>query len=344
MSLTPSLPNMQKLKSFWERPEGKVGAAVLGIGAAAIGYKFYVALPDILEHAIDFTELVYVGLFLVGTGFVVLDKGFRNTLKNIFQITMRAFTSIVITIDPIGILENTVDDMKENNEKLGDAVEKTAGSKREVQDQMAKNTEAINHANSIKKQAEIFLKAERDPLKVQRFELSRKAQLQEADRRLAANQNLQVLLDQTNKMYGMLVRYQQLAEYNIQNTEAEVNNAKEQKKVIDRAYSGLKFAKKIFKGDSEQQKAFNQSLELLAESNSMKVGAMEDFYRYSEKYLDQMDLEQAAGATDAEAKLAEYENKLLEAGSIETVPASMPMNNAVPVSRSTSKPLDGEYI
>ena len=335
MSMTPSVPDFKAgLKSFWQRPEGKTGALVLLATVCAGLYGASLLLPWAIAFATDMLHLAILGVSLFVVVYTVTNKTFRSIVSNLFQLSMRWTTSLLVEIDPIGILENTIDRMRENSEKLGKAVAGCNGAKVSVQSQMSKNSDAIRHAKSLADQADKQLAASHDTLMQQRFNLSKTMQLQEIGRRMHSNDKLQSILGQTTKMYNLLVRWQQLGEFNVENMQAEVNNAKEERKAILSAYAGMGFAQKLIKGDPEQMKMLNASLEYLATDNANKLGAMEDFARYSEKYLTSMDLEQGASSDDAEKMLNEYEHKLLSAGSTDqSTVQSTSVSNPVPVPR-----------
>lgn len=346
MSLTPSTPDFNtKLKSFWQRPEGKVGALVLLATAGAALYGSAMILPWLillLQNTITAAALA-VALFAVL--YTVTNKTFRTIVRNMFQSSMRFLTGLAVQIDPIGILENTRDQMSDNNRKLAEAVGKTRGAKQLVETEITKNKSAIDHAASVKNQADIQLTKETNPIARQRIMLTREMELNEVRRKMTSTEKLTIILKQTTKLYDMLVRWQQLAEFNVDNMSAEIDNAKAERTTILQAYAGLGFAKKLIKGDPEQMKMLNASLEYLVEDNAMKLGEMEDFARYSEKYLTQMDLEAGASADDAEKMLSQYETKLLSAGSPgESIPVNSQQLEAVPVPRGGIKKNDQDYI
>jgi hypothetical protein len=334
MSMTPSVPNgMATIRSFWQRPEGKTGAVVLvGTGIAGV-YGMSLALPWAIAFA---TDMLHLGI-LVGGLFVALyivsNKTFRSIVGNVFRLSMRFMTQQLVEIDPIGILKNNLDKMREQSEELGKGVAGCAGAKTQLENQIANNQKIVRHAQSLADQADLNLNATNDPLQKQRWMLSKNSQLQEIGRRLHSTENFQKILAQTTRMYTMLTRWQQLADFNIENTDAEIKNAEEERKSILASYKALGPAQRLIKGDPEQLKMVNASLEYLAEDNANKLGAMEDFARYSEKFLSGMDLEAGANAADAEKMMTEYENKLLTAGS--------PQASAVPVA---TKVVQGDYI
>jgi hypothetical protein len=339
MSLTPTTPDFNtKLKTFWQRPEGKAGMVVLLASAIAAVYGVGLILPWLILLLSNTIYAAVLAVVLFGLLYTVTNRTFRSIVGNGFRLVMRWTTGMLIEIDPIGILENTRDKMSENNQKLSEAVSRTRGAKQLVQSQITKNQNAIDHATSLKNEAEREMASEIDPLRKQRDALGRSMQLLEIGRRLKSNEKLATILTQTSKLYDMMTRWQQLAEFNVDNMSAEITNAKAERKTILEAYAGLGFAKKLIQGDPEQMKMLNASLEYLQEDNASKLGAMEDFARYSEKYLSQMDLEQGASAADAEKMLSEYETKLLGAGAPgSSVPETQPTNQPVVVPRQSQR-------
>jgi hypothetical protein len=345
MSITPSSPNLGKLKSFWERPEGKSG--MIALAALAIGgvYGFSLLLPwliALLQNTIYAVGLAIAVVAVLGT---VTNKTFLALVGNSFRLTMRWLTGQLIELDPIGILQNNLDKMTEQSRELDKGVEGCAGAKKELETQIATNDEIIRHNKSLIDQADKTMVAERDPLRHQSVALRKEAFKLEIGRRIHSSENLSRILAQATRMYTMLTRWQALAQFNIINTTAEVQNAKQERNSILKSYRSMRWAERIIKGDPEQLKIQNAALEYLAEDNANKLGAMEDFSRYSEKFLTDMDIEQGASAADAEKMLAEYEQKLLSASAGETAPTSLVRTaEAVPVLRDSGKAVDGDYI
>lgn len=312
MSLTPSLPSNLTLKSFWSRPEGKAGAVVLVATGIAAVYGLGMILPWIILLLANTLTAIALGAVLVTVLAVVSNRTFRSGVGNLFQSTMRMFTRIVIEIDPIGILKNNVDKMVANNEKLSTAIEGCAGSKKTLENGIRENKIRADKARALVHQCDVGLAKTpiSDSVKM-RLTLQRNGNLLEMQRREESNKSLNRILDQTDKLYTMLQRWQSFAEYNIDNTKSEVENAEQNRKSIMSAYSGMSFAKRLIKGDPDQLKMVNASLEFLAQDNGRMLGAMEDFSRYSEKFLANQDLSSEAAIAEAEKTMAQYDQKLL---------------------------------
>jgi hypothetical protein len=348
--MSTSMPNFdaevkQRIKGFWKRPEGKLGAVILLATICAGLYGTSLLLPWAIAFATDFLHLAVLIVACIAVVGTVLNPTFRNLVSNIFQSFMRFVTGVFVTIDPIGILKNNIERMEKQNEELGEGIEGCNGAKTRLETQIAKNTQLVNKDKSKIDEAERVLRnTQIDDLTRGRVTLSRQSALQEIGRKMKSNENLQRVLAQTTQMYKLLCRWQQLAEYNIENTRGQMENLRDERDAILASFKSLGPAKRLIKGDPEELKLVNQSLEFLAEDNAMKLGAMEDFSRYSQKFLTDMDLEQGASAADAEKMLGEFESKLLTAGSGETAPKTVVRDaQAVPVKRSSST-VDGQYL
>ena len=115
MSTTPlNLSNFSP-KSFFSRPEGKWFGIPVLLALAAVGiYGFFQALPFLL---IAFTNMIYLGVLgavLIGMIMLALNPTVQCVVKNMFQSFCRGVAGILVTIDPIGILKNNLDDMKKD--------------------------------------------------------------------------------------------------------------------------------------------------------------------------------------------------------------------------------------
>lgn len=344
MSLTPTTPSFGgKIKSFWAKPEGIYGGIPTLIILAGLGlYGYSKILPWLSDIVWGTAQLVAGGAVLFILLAVLTSKRFWCILSNVFQLIMRKAVGQIVELDPIGIAENTYDQMVDNNNKFSQAIQGTSGAKVSTERQIEKNNSAISKAESIRDEAKSEMASKKNPLDQQRLALNITMQLNEIGRRMHSNEKLQKILDQTTKIYDMLCRWQQLADFQILNLRAEIDNNKEERKAILAAYAGMGFAQKIIQGDPEQLKLLNASLEFMADDNAQKLGAMQDFARYSEKYLSQMDLEQGASAADAEKMLSQYELKLLSSGApVQTIPAVIiPNQEPVPVLRKK----DSNYL
>ena len=64
--------------------------------------------------------------------YMVLDPRMRALVGYMYKSTMRKLTSFFVTIDPIGILENYVDDLEDNLRKMGKQIGNIRGQMRKL--------------------------------------------------------------------------------------------------------------------------------------------------------------------------------------------------------------------
>ena len=103
-----------KIKSYWNRPGGKLGTLV-GLGAlAAIGWYVFPILTKIVWNTLHFgIALAVLAAFI----FIVTNKKFRLALMYFWDILMKYTFGLVFTSDPFIIAEDDIKDMKAQREK-----------------------------------------------------------------------------------------------------------------------------------------------------------------------------------------------------------------------------------
>jgi hypothetical protein len=332
------------LKTFWQKPEGRAGAVVLLAASAAGIYGFGLALPFLTAMLADTLHMAYLAGTLFAIFAVISNNDFRSAVKNGFQLIMRWSLGRLIELDPIGIEKNYRDDMTQEKVKLDKGVEGCAGAKEGLERNIANNNDAIQHAKSEIFQTDRMIASERNPVKLNGLNLSKQRFLEIIARKMATNQNLQKTLDMTNGLYERSQRMQQLAEYNIENLNAQIENDEQERNAILEAYKSLGPMQKLIRGEPEALKTFNAAREFAARDNSRMLGAMKDFSAYSEKYLTGMDIEQGAATADAEKMISNIEKTMqLTSGGGDTVPMGIVRADAVTVPNS-SKAVSGDYL
>ena len=143
-----------KPKPFIKRPEGKVGT-VFGVALlAAGGYGLFLALPAIialLQNAVTAALLLGVLAVIV---YVALDPKFRNLIWYMYKSIMRFITGLFVEIDPIGIIESYVDDLKGNLKKMGKQISNLRGQMRKLKTNIEENRNMMEKNLKLAKRAE----------------------------------------------------------------------------------------------------------------------------------------------------------------------------------------------
>ena len=124
--------NTPQPKTFWQKPEGKVGTVfLLGIlgGLGYILYAFGATLLGIVSTTIGLVaSLAVLGVIL----FLAFDPKVRALVSYMYKSVMRWITGLFITIDPIGILKNYISDLEKNLAKMSKQIGNIRGQMRKL--------------------------------------------------------------------------------------------------------------------------------------------------------------------------------------------------------------------
>jgi len=269
-----------KTKSFWQKPEGKTGLIGLIAMIGGGGYLLYKALP----YLITLTEnVLYLSLLLLGLGaliYIILDPKIRNLVFYIYKSVVRWITGLFIQIDPIGILKNYIEELKNNFVNMSKQLAVVKGQMQRLKLLMEENKRTIDNnlklaskAKESDKQAVMILK-------------SRKAgRLQES------NMRLDELYKKLELLYRVLLKMYENSEIMLEDIEDQVLVKEQERKAIRASHSAMNSAMNIIAGNSDKREMFDLALEAIADDVSMKIGEMERFMEMSSNFMQSIDLQ-----------------------------------------------------
>lgn len=331
MGMTPQTPNFSQsldtAKDFWSTKQGSFGRKVI------IGVIVVVAGVLAFNAATILTALgaiVWAGanLLIASTVLAVLTSPFwcppvRLLLRNIVQSSIRWSYKKLVQKDPIGILLNNRDQMRDQLTEFDKAVSQLAGSKQRLETDLQTQMDTIrqNKALADSCQRKVVAKQAELPnstgnarmqlaLDIQQLQLTKQNYDQAggiAEQTIKAEQPI---LQQTDKMYDQLCRLRNLADSRVQSLTMQADMYSKQRKSILEGQRGLIAAGHIIKGDPHELELVDMAVEALNTETADTIGAMKDFNRNSDKYLTDMDIQNDAKASAGQNVFAELENKL----------------------------------
>lgn len=266
-------------KSFWSRPEGTTGMIVVAglVSLAAIfGLKIAPLITLIFTNIFTMT-VTGVGLYALIK--ILTNKKFKLAISNLFKTSMRWLTSWVITIDPIAILKNYVDHLREKYNEMEEKIAMLNGSIKQLEFSKNDNDKKIT---DCLKRAEFAKGKNLD----QDFLLNKRQAVRLKD----VNENYASLLAKLKNLHTILIRYRDAAKVMIIDTQNNVEAKEKEFKALKQGYSAMKSAMSILMGD-EQKELFDQSMEFVVNDVAMKVGEIDAFMERSSDYLRKVDLE-----------------------------------------------------
>jgi phage shock protein A len=290
-----------KPKKFWERPEGTTGMIFLVgiiIGGGFLLYKFLPFIITLLENALYAT---FLGIALVAVLWVLFDPRFRNLIFFGYKSIMRAITSFFITIDPIGIIENYVQTLKDHLKKIDKQISNVRGQieglKREIKSNANKMKQNLNLINAAKKSGN------------RKYGTNVKLAARSTGRLQNTNVTYQELLVKMETLYRTLNKIKEASEFMIADISEEVEMKKKERKMVLAGHSAIKSAMKIIKPEDDKKAMFDMTMEFMAEDVANKVGDIEHFMEISEGFINGVDLQNGAFEEEGWALLEQWEQE-----------------------------------
>lgn len=289
---------MDKPKGFWKRPEGVAGSIVLGGLLLGGGYILYKNMALLLSLA---SNAIYLAIMLLVLGailYMVFDPKMRSLIGYMYKSVMRWITGIFVTIDPIGILKNYIEELEKNLSKMSEQIGVLKGQIRKLQ------TNVTENSREIETQLRMAQVARTQNQEAQMVLATRKAaRLQDT------NEKYQHLLSKMDILSRVLSKMYQNSEILLEDTKDQVKLKEQERKAIRASHSAMKSAMNVISGNADQRIMFDQALEHIADDVANKVGEMERFMELSENFMSSVDLQNGVFEEEGLKMLQEYEEK-----------------------------------
>ena len=304
------MAEMTQPKSFWERREGVTGMVIpvlAGVAAIAsfIFFGNWVA-PLLITAFKNVLTMTLFGAATIAVLFVLFDPRLRNLLLYAYASGMRFLTSWFISVDPLGICEEYIDDLKDKLRNIRKQIDKLKGQMvnltREIGTNKRKMEDNFGMAQHVKKK-EATGKASSKSM------MHANLKMREAGRLKKSNVTLKDLLIKLEMLYRNLCRTEEAAEFLVRDTESELDLQKRQRKAINAASSAINSARKIISGDDYKKIMYDQAMDFMLEDIGNKVGEMERFMEVSENFMEGVDLQNGQFEEEGWALLEEWEDE-----------------------------------
>lgn len=287
-----------KPKSFWSRPEGTTGA-LFGLAIlAGVGYLIASNITFLIGLAANTLTLALMIVALVALLYMVLDPKMRTLIWYMYKSVMRWVTGMFVTIDPIGILKNYIEDLEDNLAKMRKQIGVLRGQMRQMTTLIEDNNKEIESNMRLAAVA-------RDQDKDQQMLLaSRKAaRLKESNEKYAAlHQKMEIL-------YRILSKMHSNSEVLLEDTKDQVKVKEIERKAIRTSHSAMRSAMSVISGDPDKRAMFDAAMDAITEDVANKVGEMENFMDMSSKLMDSIDLQNGMFEEQGMAMLEDWEKK-----------------------------------
>lgn len=354
MSMTPVTPDLNsgKVKEFKDLSLG--GKIVLAGGGLAIIAAIFICWGMIVPFVLA-TAANTVGLALMLLALAVITSPFWNSdIRRLFllkyDLILRKLTNSMVENDPIGVLRRNITKLKEQGVKFSRAVTQVAQGKKALELDIANSKAGIQESKRLADATDQQIAAmyqiyqrtsdtsqkQEAQLKMERLKLQKGGYERTAGMFIKSIQDEQSILDMTNDMYMKLCRLRDLAEFKVEDLTQQADFYEKRRKIILGAQAGIQAGRNIIKGDPKELELVDMAVNKLNVETSDTLGEMDDFNRWSDRHLTDMDIKNGAAAAEGRDLFAAVESKLT-AGSIAN---QIPSITAI----DTKQDNDGVYI
>ncbi len=284
-------------RSWFDKPEGKVGAVGIAVLVALFSIGMYFALPFIL---VLLTNTLHTMLLLGAIGgllLLVVHPTSRNFFCMAYKMLFKGLTSIFITIDPMMILRDYVQQLYKNLKDMADQIGIVKGTheslKRKIKEYsdtaeqlMAKHKKALEVGN--KKVAATSHRA--------------------AERRRVSVQKLTVLSQKIEMILRVLHKMHDNCSIMADDTKDEIDMKQDEWEAMKNATSAMRSAMSMINGGGDKRANYEQALEFMVDDISAKMGEMSNFMDMTEGLMDSIDLDNAMFDDKAVESLEKWES------------------------------------
>jgi hypothetical protein len=294
----PSVPESFKSKSFWNRPEGNTGLFALALVVVGGGIALSAALPFIITLLSNLiTAGILFGAVALGI-WAVTNKSFRWLVSNMFKSAMRAITGLWTTVDPIGILENYVDDLKKSVSNMSAQIENLAKNLQALYLEIKRN-ESLRE-QSLRTGAEAKKRGASIAVAVEAKKANRKGQ---------ANIALTDLAKKMELLLRVLRKFYEIALANIDDLSDEVDVQKRQRKMILAASAAFRSGMKAINQGGFDREMFDRAMDYLVQDYGQRIGEITNFVEMSGGFLQTVDIQNAVCEEQFLQQIEEWEKK-----------------------------------
>jgi hypothetical protein len=311
--------NSTSKKGIFEQPGGGFGRVILAgmiVGGGVLLYKMLPYLITLVDNAATLVlKLAYLaGLTILfgSIAYIFFDKKIRTRVGILYMMGIKAFTGIMIKIDPIAIIEDAIVKMKKKIAYMKENIGKMNGVKldlkRKAQEKKALLQDCINRAKAARNLGKDS------------------AAVIEERQAVRLENSVKLILDlyqSSEKWYNSLSKLCEMAELTVQDTQNEVDSKKEEYLMVKAAHKAFKSAMSAIEGDPDELAVYNQTLEFMRTDVMAKLGEMDRVLSQSGGYIDKLDVENEMYAVRGEDLLKKYDECGIEAlfAQFETLPS-----------------------
>jgi len=314
MDNNTQLSTMKKAVDLWKQPGGTLAKVGLWVMGGSLLYGVYKALPVLIA----FTQNIFtLTLLMMGLGcllYVAFSPEMRKILKLMYLQICRKITGLIVEIDPIAILENSIAEMKKKlvtvKQKITDIGSTLVGMKKKQEEYKKQFEDNINTIKVLKD-------------RLTKSDLDTKTRMALNGKLTIANNEVSLLQDQikaqeerikkTEKYLDILERLEIAADSKIRVSESTVAHKKDEYEQAKKMRSAVQSLTSIF-SSTWLTKSMEEQMALDTVSNTINdsIAEMNRLLDGSNDILINYDITSMANATKVDDIIARFDKNGFE--------------------------------
>ena len=303
-----------KAKDLWKQPGGTLAKVGLWVMGGSLLYGIFKALP----YLILFTQNIFtLVLLMMGLGcvlYVAFSPEMRKILKLFYLQICRKITGLIVEIDPIAILENSINEMKKKlqvvKQRVTDIGSTLAGMKSKLDEYQEEFEDNVSTVKVIKE-------------RLVSTDLDVKQRMAYQGQLTIAQNNVSMLTDQiksqnerikkTEKYIDILEKLEIAATTKIKVAESTVEHKKDEYEQAKKMRSAVQSLTSIF-SSSWLTKSMEEQMALNVVSSTINdsIAEMNRLLDGSNDILINYDISSMANATKVDEIIANFDNNGFE--------------------------------
>jgi len=294
------LPDAKKAaKSFWQKPEGKIGMVITGT-FLAVGFMLFWAkvLPFLLMLV---TNTIGLAALLVVLGLIIFpftQSSIRLRMSVAYQLLLKKMAGAIIKTDPIEVLKITIGKGEERLETF----EEQRNKLRQVLSNLKRKVN--EYANQAKENMLAAQQAQKKQIKSQVY-----LSTQQAGRLQGAAVELTQVSSRLETLYTVISKIYENAKVLLLDKKQEVSLMEDKWVSIRAAYGAMQSAMKALQGDKDERALFEETVDYVNNDLGMKIGEIEYMLDASETIMDNIDIRNGMFQDKGMKMLEEFEKK-----------------------------------
>lgn len=301
----------QKIKDLYKRPGG-LFAKIMGLLVmTAIGYGLYYILPFLVAAAANFLILLLELIGIAGLLYLITNKDFRRGLQLVWLQIMRKFYGAIVNIDPIAILQNGINEMKQKLKTVRESVTKLesliVGMKTKLREYEEEFEHNISQKKALDRKVSSINTAE-DKTELMKYRSTLQLinnSIARGERQIKAQR---VRINTSERYLDVMKKLEIAADFKVRDAENELNFRKEEYEQAKAQTKAIRSVTSIFDGGLTRTMEEELAMTTVTDTINESIAEMNRMLDGSNQILANFEIDNDINADKANAILELFDN------------------------------------